>query len=322
MYNSQFFKKVVLFILLVPLNYFLLLPTKAKVINNQTETGEKLEIPFKLERNKVILQVTIANSKPLKVILDTGMSIEGLLLYNKALKDSLDLKNAVDVKVPGAGKGKPSTAVMADDMSFNAGNVQFDNQRIVILQNDQFKGFPTDGVIGHSLLGNYGVEIDYEDEVIRLSNPEEIVVDISWQVLPISFRNTKKIPWIEASVNSTGSEEVDVDMYIDLASGEGIELLLRDEQKFTLPEGLEDAYLGRGLSGDIYGQKGFIHCITLGDYTLSNVSAAFAPAEVRSKQKGADGVIGNDLLRRFDVIFDYSNEKLYIKPSKYFSESF
>ena len=96
MYASQYFKKVILFILLVTLNYFLLQTVETKAFSNQTDTGSRLEIPFKLERNKVILQVTVGNSAPLKVILDTGMPIEGLLLYDKTLSDSLGLINPIE----------------------------------------------------------------------------------------------------------------------------------------------------------------------------------------------------------------------------------
>ena len=92
--------------------------------------------------------------------------------------------------------------------------------------------------------------------------------------------------------------------------------------KVPLPDKLEDAYLGRGLSGDIYGQKGKIHSLKLGSFYLEDVETGFAPAEIRSKQKNADGILGNNALRRFNVIFDYERARLYIKPNKYFSEPF
>jgi len=76
------------------------------------------------------------------------------------------------------------------------------------------------------------------------------------------------------------------------------------------------------LGGDINGKRGKISKVSIGPFELSDVAAAFAPAEVRSKQKGSDGVIANNLLRRFNLIFDYSNKKLYIKPNTHFSEPF
>ena len=137
----------------------------------------------------------------------------------------------------------------------------------------------------------------------------------------MTFKDNR-IPWIDAVVNIQGDEEVPISCYIDLASRDALELLIRDTVKFTLPEKLEDAYLGRGLSGDIYGQKGVISSLKLGSFHLENVETHFAPAEIRSKQENADGIIGNNTLRRFNVIFDYEGGKLYLKPNSHFSEPF
>ena len=90
----------------------------------------------------------------------------------------------------------------------------------------------------------------------------------------------------------------------------------------VLPDNLEDTYLGRGLSGDIHGQEGRISSLKLSSFELIDVLTAFAPAEVRSKQEGADGILGNNALRRFNCIYDYDNMKLYIKPNSSFSELF
>ena len=49
---------------------------------------------------------------------------------------------------------------------------------------------------------------------------------------------------------------------------------------------------------------------------------AIAQAAVRSKQEGADAVVGNNDLRRFNVIFDYANRKLHIRPNSHFLEPF
>ncbi|MDP6372520.1 MAG: hypothetical protein QF463_15380 [Vicinamibacterales bacterium] len=49
---------------------------------------------------------------------------------------------------------------------------------------------------------------------------------------------------------------------------------------------------------------------------------AFADAEIRSRQPGADGVLSNAALRRFRAIFDYRNNLLHLKPNEMFDEPF
>jgi len=70
-----------------------------------------------------------------------------------------------------------------------------------------------------------------------------------------------------------------------------------------MPDSLKSAYLGTGLSGDINGSVGRSERLQVGEFTLSDIRTSFAPAEVRSKQQGADGILGNDCIRRFNVIF-------------------
>ncbi len=282
---------------------------------------KNLQIPFRLERNKIILPVRVGGSRELKVILDTGMPLEGLLLYNKDLKDSITLENAIEVLVPGAGADSAPTAIMADSMSFTIGKLEFKNQRIIILQSDIMKGFPSDGVTGYSLFGNYIVDVNYDSMIMKLYEAEIVDVDSSWEWLSLTFKENK-IPWIDVAVQINDEKDIPVSVYIDLASSDALELLVKENKKFELPQELEDAYLGRGLSGDIYGQKGRISSLKIGSFYLQDVETAFAPVDIRSKQKDADGIIGNNALRRFNVIFDYKKARLYIKPNSYFSEPF
>jgi hypothetical protein len=282
------------------------------------KSSTAIHIPFELQRNKIILPVTVGDSRVLKVILDTGMSFEGLLIYED---EGISLENGIEVLVPGAGADEPSTALMAESALFHIGDVECTNQRIIVLKSETMKGFPSDGVTGYSLFGNYIVEVDYDRSLIVLHQEEKVNVDTSWHTLALTFKDNR-IPWIEATINTTGEQEVPVSLYIDLASSEALELLVREHMAFELPDNLEDSYLGRGLSGDIYGQTGKITSLKLASFELTDVLTAFAPAEVRSKQEGADGILGNNALRRFNCIYDYENLKLYIKPNFFYSEPF
>jgi len=287
---------------------------------NKPAIAKKHEIQFKLERNNILLPVKVGDSRVFNIILDTGMHFEGLLLYNIAPEDSITLENAIEVEVPGAGGGAPSPALMVDSISFLVGDLEFKNQRLIILQSDIMKGFASEGVTGYSLFGKYIVHVDYDRMAIVL-HESKAVIDSTWERLHMTFKEYK-IPWIEAVVNIDGEQDIPISCYIDLASSDALELLVKENMKFNLPEDLEDAYLGRGLSGDIYGHKGRIAALKLGSFYLEDVMTHFAPAEIRSKQENADGIIGNNALRRFNVIFDYKRARLYIKPNEYFSEPF
>ena len=285
-----------------------------------TDTSNVPRIPFETRANKVIFTATVGDSRPLEIVLDTGSPLDGLLLYNSALLDSIELRNPVRAQVGGAGSGAAQTAVMSDSMSFRAGNVNFEDQRIVVLEGRALAGFPSDGVCGQSLFGSSVVELDYDRRAIFLHTPGEFSPDSTWTQLPITFKENT-IPWVEVGVGVSETDSVAMSCYIDLASRETLELLIRDGMRFELPENLEDVYLGRGLSGGIHGKTGEVAWVALGPYGVDGLTVAFTPAEIRSKQPGADAVLGNGLLRRFNCIFDYSGMRLYLKPNAQFAGS-
>jgi len=271
------------------------------------------EIPFVLEANKIILPVQVEQSRHLSVILDSGMAFDGLLIYKDQLLDSLGLTETYEVQVGGAGSDDPNLGIVSDSMIFFVGSHKIENQRILVLLNSGLQDFPRDGIIGYSFFGHYGVEINYKRKVITLHNPDSLSLDSTWISIPLIFKDNM-IPWLQADINVNGENDFTAWLYIDLASSENLELLIHKEMFFKLPENLKKHYLGRGLSGDITGFKGKVSSLKLGPWILRDLETAYANRQVRSKQKNADGILGNNIFRQYQVIFDYKGKKLYLKP--------
>ncbi|MFZ4056480.1 MAG: LPXTG cell wall anchor domain-containing protein, partial [Ferruginibacter sp.] len=61
--------------------------------------------------------------------------------------------------------------------------------------------------------------------------------------------------------------------------------------------------------------------VTIASYTLENVPTLLAN-ETNAESEFEDGVIGIGLQSRFNFIIDYPNGKMYLKPSKYYNDSF
>lgn len=282
---------------------------------------ENALIPFKLLRNKIIVPVRVNNSKELNIILDTGMPSDGLLLFDKNLADELKLEGGNRYRISGAGKGKVTYASRVESALLTLSGNKFENQKVLILESDTMFGLPTDGVIGGSLFGAHVVQIDYDTKAITLIEPSTFKPDPTWEDIPLTF-NDHGIPFLDATISLNGEKEIDVFLYIDLASSESLELLIKPDMKFSLPEGLMEKHLGRGMDGDIYGQFGHISSFRIGSYVLHDVPTAFPEAAIRSRQQGADGILCDNALRRFNLIFDYSRAKLYIKPNGAFHEPF
>lgn len=277
-------------------------------------------IAFTLDRNRLILPVRVAGSRELKIILDTGMPFDGLYLFKKELADECQLTAVRDVRVPGAGDGEASHAVQVDSVNLTIEDLTFTNRMVVISQSANTQSFPTDGVLGWTLFGNYVVAIDYDSLIITLYDTLSIAADSTWEVIDIELKNN--IPFFQASLAVGDETPTPVTLYLDLASGDALEMLVTPDQKFDLPEGLKVKHLGTGLSGDIFGHVGRVALLRLGPFELREVVTSFAPAAVRSRQVGADGILGNNALRRFNAVFDYPGQRLLLKPNDQFDAPF
>ncbi len=278
------------------------------------------EIPITVEHNKTIVRVAAGGSS-LRLILDSGMASDGILIFDKDKIDTTAFGPLRGAAVGGAGSGPGSTVLVGDAARFIVGRLVFEHQRVMILSGHDFKGFPTDGVIGYSLLGHFAVEIDYDTRVMTLYENASFTPEPGWESLKIYFKGNR-IPWADILIGTDHEPLVRIAAYIDFASSEALELLCREANRFRLPAKTTGKYLGRGLSGDIHGQEGTISRMRIGPYLLTDVVVAIAPASVRSRQKDADGIVGNNALRRFNVIFDYAHNRIHLRPNSHFSEPF
>jgi hypothetical protein len=279
-----------------------------------------LTVPFELERNKIIIPTSVNGSPPQRLILDTGMGFDGVYLFHKAALGLIDTTGAIEVRVPGAGSGEASRATMIETGRIAFGDVAVADQKIIVSHSEHTQTFPTDGVIGWNLFGHYIVEINYDSQRIFLHDTTYTPSDSDWTVLPVEMK--KGLPFFTVDAEVIDGEVVPMLVYIDLASGDALELLVGPQQKFTMPKNLTASNLGTGLSGDINGQVGRSVRLNIGGFDLHDIRTAFAPAKVRSKQEGADGILGDDVIRRFNIIFDYPHARLYIKPNNTFQTPF
>jgi hypothetical protein len=277
-------------------------------------------IPFEIQANRIVFPMKIGDSSEKRILLDTGLTFEGVYLFHEELIAELGLEDGVEQDVSGAGADDPSSSVMKDGLTLSAGGIEFREQRVFVSRSPRTQRFPRHGVAGYTLFGNFVVEIDHDSMTIVLHDNSSFEPDPSWETIDMTLRN--KIPWIDIGVDVTGDKEIPASIYIDLGAGDALLLLVRPEMKFPMPEGMERRYIGTGLSGDIYGEFGRVSSVRIGSHRLKNVLTAFPPAEVRSKQKGADGIIGSDFLRRFNVIFDYNRSRMYVKPNQNFDLAF
>ncbi|NJD20594.1 MAG: hypothetical protein FIA95_15090 [Gemmatimonadetes bacterium] len=269
------------------------------------------EVPIELAHSKTVLPVTVGGTT-LRLILDTGMPYDGVLVFDTAKVDLSRFANLSQAQIGGAGQGGASGALHDPTAGFSIGSVGFGAHPVTLLTSGIYRGFPNDGVIGYSLLGHYAVEVDYGAGRLRLYDAETFAPEAGWASVDLRFKGNRG-PWMDFAVASAGGPPETLAAYIDFASSEAVELLEREVNAFTMPPTGERTLIGRGLSGDIYGKPARLSRVRVGPFTLEDVRVMVTPAAARSQQSGADAGFGNGLLGRCDLVFDYAHGKRHLR---------
>lgn len=114
-------------------------------------------------------------------------------------------------------------------------------------------------------------------------------------------------------------------MLVDTGAGHAISLETYNENPFPLPATYIAANLGIGLNGNIGGFLGRLKNISLGKFTVNTPICAFPDyKDVASKTYSIarNGSIGNLLIKKFNIIFDYQGGFMYLKPNINFKSPF
>ena len=127
----------------------------------------------------------------------------------------------------------------------------------------------------------------------------------------------------EASLND--GSPVQVDLLVD--TGAGVPLLLHNNShpSLHLPDHYIKGKLGIGLGGYLAGYIGRIQKLSLGSIEFPGVLTSFQNVDenwLQDKDKYRNGILGNNLLSRFDVFMDYNRGQLMLKPYKAKQEPF
>jgi hypothetical protein len=231
-------------------------------------------------------------------------------------------------------KGVPSTKVIRGIAGIR--NVSFLNNRKLYLPgitidslnfhiNDYsiltaVYGERIDGIVGYSVFSRYIIKVDYDSSRIEFWSKGSLKYPRGGFLLrPII--NT--IPVQQARVKD--GETINARFLYDMGAGLNMMLstdFLKDSALLGKKRKLY-AKEAEGLGGKIDMQMTVVKEIKLGPYKFRNVPVyVFEDTYNITSYPYLSGLIGNDLLRRFNVIINYPNRDIYLLPNTHFREQF
>ncbi len=290
---------------------------------------KSLTIPFKLVNNLIVLPVRINNSDTLNFILDTGISTTMITELND--NDSLTMNIAREIELKGLGVGEPLKGLHSYGNEIRIKGITGKNQDIYIISDNIFRlsarmGMPIQGILGYSVFNNFIVSINYETKVITFYKPDRFSYTKKhsrYITLPLILENTK--PYLNLKIVDNSGKEHDVKLLIDTGASHAIWLDQRSIPGFEIPGGSKETYLGTGLSGEVYGFLGRLPTLEMNGSKIDDIIVSFPDSASISSASGLNnrnGSLGTEILKRYNIIIDYPNQKFSIKPNSNFKKEF
>ncbi len=286
---------------------------------------KKITIPFQISNNLIVIPVYI-NGVNLNFLLDTG--VEKTILFSLDNADSLQFNDIERIKIKGLGDGIPIEAFHSKRNKIAINGLVDNNHEVYVILDQEINfssqlGITVNGILGYHFFKNHFIEINYQKKKVNIFPSKE---DFSqkklnkYQEIPLSIELEK--PYIEAFA-SMNNKEIKTKLLVDTGSSDA--LWLFENENIKCPQNYFDDFLGRGFSGNIYGKRSRIDKLKLGEYDIIIPTISFP--EVSSLQNvnmvvGRNGSVGGEIFKRFDVIFDYPNKKVYLKKNLNFDDPF
>lgn len=291
------------------------------------DNKESDKIRFKLINNLIVIPVEI-NGAELTFLLDSGVRKPIIFNFLNST-DSLQINEPEIIYLRGLGEGEPIEAIRSRSNVVKIGNAININQNLFAVFNEKLNfaprlGIPVHGIIGYDLFKDFIIEINYSSKYLRLHNPEtyEHKECKNCETLDLEFYNSK--PYFNVDIK-LGDKRIPVKLLIDSGGSDALWLFESLEDGIVLDKMYFDDFLGHGLSGSVYGKRSKVDEVKINNFILKDVNVAFPDStsiEHAKKFEERNGSFSAALLKRFNLIIDYTNAKITFRKNRYFKEPF
>jgi hypothetical protein len=287
------------------------------------EVEHSVVASFRVEKcgDQIFLPVGVNGSRPLRFVLDTGDDIPVL---NQARANELGIQGDGEAYVDG---GTATVKVpRRTNVILNVGPVRIPVSELHIIPLGDFEnrsGCHIDGAIGADIFTKYVVEINYSGRRVVLYEPKSYNYPKNANIVPLAI--SSRLPFVNAAIKVSVYNSVRGMFLIDTGSVGSPILSASFVKANNLLNTIQPLLQGRSFA--IGGQSsqaiGRIESLQIGNLTVSRpvvrLSLATSGALVDAFQSG---LIGTDILERFNIVFDYPHSKVVFRLSSSSSQPF
>jgi hypothetical protein len=259
------------------------------------------------------------NGKSATLMIDNGVLWDEVWLFGSPLVEALDLKPVEESGLKGVGEDDPTRLYSSDNLTIKFGDIIFYDQPVLV--SPPAAGFArmfpgADGQLCNTFFKHFIVEFDFIQNEIILHNPEKFKYSGKGSILDMQLTESGaySIPFkITMKDGKVYKDRAD----IDLGGIYSFIVALNTDHAIQPPSGAKDR---PAFGGTEYIAQ--IENMTIGDYTFEQPTVVFGDEKTFRVHPKNIGMIGLPMFMKFNIIFDYFNNKIYIVPNKDFNNSF
>lgn len=293
---------------------------------NFSQNKNRVVIPFQLINNSIVIQPTI-NNVQLNLILDTGSGYNILFAFPE--KDSIAFYNTSKIMISGPGMKEPVEAYISKNNNIQLNNLSSKKLDVILMLEDEYNfitslGIPIHGILGADFFNDNIVEIQYSSKKIIIYRKEtKKIIKKKKFYKPLPFLIKSKKPYIPVSINIENKIMDNLELLVDTGLSDGLwvfekELDIKNKKFIT-------DYLGAGIGGSVYGKRVRFKTISFSDFEFKEPIVS-VPDTISFLKKNIlnerDGSIGGEVLKRFNILFDYKKQTMYLNENTNFRDKF
>lgn len=283
-----------------------------------------VSIPLIQQGNYLFIAIKVNDTDSLQFMFDTGAEFT---VINESIADNVLKGNNRNASVTG-GTGK-TAARLFKKQQIKIGSIELKNIPIISIPLNHFytnQGIKMDGVIGQDLMDRFIIETNFDESTFKLYKQENFVyagVDESIQILDVKG---DKHGAIAIDLTLKNGKKIPGKFVLDTGSGSCLSLNIPFAEDNQVLQSMPATYtkLTYGAFQDVVtSNNGRLAAVQIGKYSFFNCTALIKNTSKGSYiSKTRSGVVGNQILSRFNAVYDFMGKKLYLSPSKKFAAPF
>lgn len=289
--------------------------------------ADKVVVPFKFINNLIFIPIKV-NGIELNFLLDTG--VEETILFSLDDKKEMTFLDVEKISLRGLGGDDSIEGLKSNNNTLSIGNVVSKNQLLYIVLDQGFNlsshvGIPVNGIIGYNFFKSNFIEINYDKKKVIIYKDTAInrkKIEKKYTEFPITIERSKPYVWSSAIINAVN---IPTKLLVDIGNSDAIWLFPNPSKSILIPSKNFEDYLGKGFSGDVEGKRARISNFKFFDYEFDKPIVSFPDlGSIKNVKMVPDrvGSVGSEILKRFSIVFDYANQKMYLKKSGSFELPF